>query len=49
VARSAKHDADAAALSPDDVARIGFLFSDDKQFELVRNVVLRTDIKWFLI
>jgi hypothetical protein len=46
--QSAERNADPTALTPDDVARIGF-FRDDNQYELIRNTGLRPDIKWFLI
>ena len=45
MARSAEHDANATVPTLDDIARISFLFRDDKQFELVRNAVLRSDVK----
>src|ERR1700692_4563110 len=41
----ARRCADPTALAPDDVARIGFLFRDDKQCELIRNTDLRPDFK----
>jgi hypothetical protein len=46
--QSAERNADPTALTPDEVARIGF-FPDDNQYELIRNTGLRPDIKWLLI